>query len=68
MMEIKNGEKTINVPGWVVAAGIATIGTIIADICKVLIANHKQVAREVSNTGTSLFIFIGYPFNVKDRR
>lgn len=41
MMEIKNGEKTINVPSWVVAAGIATIGTIIADICKVRIANHK---------------------------
>ena len=46
MMEIRkidaaHGEKTINVPGWVVAAGIATIGTIIADICKVRIANHK---------------------------
>ena len=39
--KLKIGEKTINVPGWVVAAGIATIGTIIADICKVRIANHK---------------------------
>lgn len=58
MMEIKNGEKTINVPGWVVAAGIATIGTIIADICKVRIANHKQVARERSLTQGLLFLYL----------
>ena len=58
MMEIKNGEKTINVPGWVVAAGIATIGTIIADICKVRIANHKQVARERSLTQGLHFLYL----------
>ena len=40
-MEVKNGEKTWSIPGWVIATGIATVGTIIADICKVRIANHK---------------------------
>ena len=41
-MEVKNGEKTWSVPGWVVAAAVATVGTIVADICKVRIANHKK--------------------------
>lgn len=40
-MEVKKGDKTYSIPGWVVAAGIATVGTIVADICKVRIANHK---------------------------
>ena len=33
-MEVKKGDKLVKVPGWVVAAGIATVGTIVADICK----------------------------------
>lgn len=40
-MEVKKGDKTVSIPGWVVAAGIVTVGTIITDICKVRIANHK---------------------------
>ena len=35
-MEIKKGENTINIPGWVIATGIATLGTIVADICKTI--------------------------------
>ena len=44
-MEVKNGEKTISIPGWVVAAGIATVGTIVADICKTIGMKRKQVSR-----------------------
>lgn len=44
-MEVKNGEKTWSIPGWVIATTltttVATVGTIVADICKVKIANHK---------------------------
>lgn len=40
-MEVKKGDKTLTIPGWVVAAGIVTVGTIVADICKVRIENHK---------------------------
>lgn len=40
-MEFKKGDKTITVPGWVIAAGIATVGTIVGDICRVRIENHK---------------------------
>ena len=44
-MEVKNGEKTISIPGWVIAAGIATVGTIVADICKTIGMKRKQVSR-----------------------
>lgn len=40
-MEFKRGDKTIKVPGWVIAAGIVTLGTMVSDICKVRIENHK---------------------------
>lgn len=40
-MEIKNGNKTIHIPGWVIAAGIATVGTIVTDICKTIGSMHK---------------------------
>lgn len=40
-MELKKGDKSVNVPGWVVAAGIVTLGAMVADICKVAISNHK---------------------------
>ena len=40
-MEVKNGEKTISIPGWVIAAGIATVGTIVADICKTIGMKRK---------------------------
>lgn len=33
-MEIKKGDKSVKVPGWVLATGIATVGTIVADICR----------------------------------
>lgn len=33
-MEIKKGDHTIKLPGWVIAAGIVTVGTIVSDICK----------------------------------
>ena len=41
IMEFKRGDKTIKVPGWVIAAGIVTLGTMVGDICKVRIENHK---------------------------
>ena len=41
-MEFKRGDKTIKVPGWVIAAGIVTLGTLVGDICRVRIENHKQ--------------------------
>lgn len=41
-MEVKKGDKTINVPGWVLAAGIVTLGAMVTDICKVKIENHKK--------------------------
>ena len=40
-MEVKNGEKRISIPGWVIAAGIATVGTIVADICKTIGMKRK---------------------------
>lgn len=40
-MELKKGDKTVTIPGWVVAAGIVTIGTIVADICKTVVAKKK---------------------------
>lgn len=33
-MEVKKGDKTLTIPGWVLAAGIVTIGAIITDICR----------------------------------
>ena len=60
-MEVKNGEKTISIPGWVVAAGIATVGTIVADICKTIGMKRKQVSRTKKKGGlgqmTGLFSF-----------
>ena len=41
MLEVKKGDKTWSVPGVVMIAGITTLGTIVAEICKVRIANHK---------------------------
>lgn len=41
-MEVKNGEKTWSIQGWVVAVGVAMLGAIVNDICKVRIANHKK--------------------------
>ena len=35
-MEIKKENNSIVIPGWVIATGIATIGTIVADICKTI--------------------------------
>lgn len=35
-MEVKKGDKFVKVPGWVIATGIATVGTIVADICKTI--------------------------------
>ena len=40
-MEVKKGENTYNVPSWVIAAGIATVGTIVADICKTIGQKRK---------------------------
>lgn len=40
-MEVKKGENTYSIPGWVVAAGIATVGTIVADICKTIAKKQK---------------------------
>lgn len=42
-MEIKNGEKTYNVPQLVVIAGILTIGGIATDICKTIINKHNVI-------------------------
>lgn len=35
-MEVKKGDNTTKIPGWVIAAGIATVGAIVADICNVI--------------------------------
>lgn len=35
-MEVKKGDRITKIPGWVIAAGIATVGTIVADICKTI--------------------------------
>ena len=40
-MEVKKGENTYNIPGWVIAAGIATVGTIVADVCKTIGQKRK---------------------------
>lgn len=40
-MEVKKGEKTISIPGWVIAAGIVTVGAIITDICRTVEKTHK---------------------------
>ena len=40
-MEIKKGNNSYSVPGWVIAAGIATVGTIIGNICKTIEETHK---------------------------
>lgn len=40
-MEVKKGEKTMSIPGWVIAAGIATVGAIVADICRTVEKTHK---------------------------
>ena len=45
-MEVKKGENTIKIPGWVIAAGIVTVGTIVADICKTISQKQKQVLTE----------------------
>ena len=45
-MELKKGDKTVAIPGWVIAAGIVTIGTIVSDICKTLVAKKKQVPKQ----------------------
>ena len=44
-MELKKGDKTVVIPGWVVAAGIVTIGTIVADICKTIVAKKKSIPK-----------------------
>lgn len=41
-MEIKKGDKLITVPGWVLAAGIVTLGAMVTDICKVAISKQKK--------------------------
>lgn len=40
-MEVKKGENTFSIPGWVIAAGIATVGAIVADICKTVEKRRK---------------------------
>lgn len=40
-MEVKKGDKTITVPGWVLAAGVVTIGGIVTDICKTVASKRK---------------------------
>lgn len=40
-MEIKKGDKTITVPGWVLAAGVVTIGGIVSDICRTVGQKRK---------------------------
>lgn len=62
-MEVKNGEKTWNVPGWVLVTtlttALVTVGGIVTDICKVRIANHKQFeVRGSKLLGPLSFIFI----------
>lgn len=41
-MEVKKGDKTLRIPGWVIAAGIVTIGAIVTDICKTVDRTRKQ--------------------------
>lgn len=33
-MEVKRGNDTVKIPAWVLVAGVATIGTIVTDICR----------------------------------
>lgn len=40
-MEVKKGDKTINLPGWVLVAGLAAIGGIVTDICKTVATKRK---------------------------
>lgn len=40
-MEVKKGDKLVAIPGWVIAAGIVTIGTIVGDVCKTIAAKRK---------------------------
>ena len=40
-MEVKKGDKTITVPGWVIAAGVVTIGGIVTDICRTISGKLK---------------------------
>ena len=40
-VEVKKGDRSINIPGWVGAALIVTLGAMVTDICKVAISNHK---------------------------
>ena len=40
-MEVKKGDKTMSIPGWVIAAGIVTIGAAITDICRTVEKTHK---------------------------
>lgn len=40
-MDYKKGDKTVSVPAWVIVAGIATIGTIAADVCKTIVSKKK---------------------------
>ena len=41
-MEVKKGDKSMSIPGWVLAAGVVTLGAMVTDICKVAISKHKQ--------------------------
>lgn len=41
MLELKTDKKTLNIPAWVIVAGIATVGTIVTDICKT-VADKKH--------------------------
>lgn len=41
-MEFKKDNKSIVVPGWVIAAGIVTLGAMVTDICKVAINKQKK--------------------------
>lgn len=40
-MEVKKGDNITKIPGWVIAAGIATVGAIVADICRTVEKTHK---------------------------
>lgn len=44
-MEIKKGDHTIKLPGWVIAAGIVTVGTIVSDICKTVEKKRAQFSK-----------------------
>ena len=40
-MEVKKGDNITKIPGWVIAAGIATVGAIVADICRTIEKKSK---------------------------